>query len=149
MNVRVDEEADRAGIDAPDCGQHLVADLQILRVDHEDPVWPREHADASAGAVRMSRIDAFRSRQHVEIRRELVGLDLDLVVLNRALRGGARGPAHGDQQREEEVSRSRHRSRSFSSTDRSAELLPRLRRKTTNYTAERGPRPIDTSAAVA
>ena len=51
----------------------------ILRIDHEDAVGAGEHADAAARAVRVPRIDALGTRQHVEVRRDLVGLELDLV----------------------------------------------------------------------
>ena len=50
VDVRVDEETDGTWIDVLDRGENLVANLQVLGIDHEDPVGPGEHADSSASA---------------------------------------------------------------------------------------------------
>jgi len=108
VDVRIDQEADGPRIDAPDCRQHLVANLQVLRIDHEDAVGAGEHADPAARAVRVARVHAFRTRQHVEVRRDFVGLDFDLVVLDPRLRPGARRQGRGNDEDEEQLFGSVH-----------------------------------------
>ena len=62
MNVGVDEIADRPRADAPDRCQDLVAELGVLRIDHEDAVRSREHADPAAGRILVGRIETARAR---------------------------------------------------------------------------------------
>ena len=82
MDVGVDEIADGRRADASDRRDDLVGELRVLRIDHEDAVRPREHADPAAGGVVVRRIEPARARQHVEVRRQLIGDDLDLVEVD-------------------------------------------------------------------
>src|SRR5215510_7269167 len=93
VNVRVDQEADGPRIDASDRCQHLVADLQVLRIDHEDTVGTSEDTYPATRAVGMAGIHIFGTREHVQVRCDLVALDFDLVVLNAPLRRSSFG--HG------------------------------------------------------
>ena len=96
MDVGVDQEADRRLADAPDRRQHLVAELGVLGIDHQDAVGAGQHADAAAGGVLVRRIEPGRAGQHVEIGRDLIGDDLDLVVV-QVLRARARAQRRAGQ----------------------------------------------------
>ena len=89
MDVGVDEIADRRRADASDRRHDLVGKLRVLGIDHQDAVRPREHADPAARGVVVRRIEAARAGQHVEVRRHLIGDDLDLVEVD-LLREAAR-----------------------------------------------------------
>ena len=90
VDVGVDEIADRAAADLAHGRQDLVVELRVLRIDHENAVRPREHADAAAGGILVRRVKPARAGQHVDVRPELFGNDLDLVEVH-GLRRRARG----------------------------------------------------------
>ena len=60
----------------------LSRDLPVLGIDHQKSVGTVQHADPAAGAVRMARIDVLVAGKHGEVRRDLLGDQLDLVVLD-------------------------------------------------------------------
>ena len=107
MDVRIDEEADGSLIDAPDGRQHLLADLKVLRIDHEDTVRTREHTDPAASAIGVSGIHILRPRQHVQVRGDFLGLDLDLVPID-ALGMNRGGRRHDDAASGDELHNTHH-----------------------------------------
>ena len=83
VHVGVDDELDRLRRQALDRGGDLVAERRELRVDHEYAIRAEQHADRPALAV-----------ERVELVGDLVGLDLDLAEVRRALGVRRRGAHH-------------------------------------------------------
>ena len=83
VNMRIHEEANGPRVNFSHGGENLVADLQILRIHHEDAVGPGEHTNPSACTIRMSGIHVFRTGQHVEVRSNFIRQDFDPVIRDR------------------------------------------------------------------
>jgi len=82
MQVRVDQKANRFRAEVPDRRHHLVSDLGVLGIHHEDAIGAGEHADPAAGRVLMARVRSSRTAEQVKIRSYLLRLDFNLGVVD-------------------------------------------------------------------